>query len=351
MPLTLHKRGAIWHIRGTVAGQRIRESTGLGRKSDAEIYRARREAEILQCHTHGRGPRLTFAQAALTYLEANGEGRFLAPLLDYFGPDTLLSEVDNAAVNRAAQKLYPDRAASTINRQLVTPISAVINLAADEGLCPPRRLRRRKEPAGRMRWLTPEEGDRLLDACDARILPPVAFFLGSGCRTGEGFALDRSDLYLDTGEAWIQDTKSGVPRMVRFPDRTRRTLATHGLPEDGAVFRTPKGQPYKIRANGGGQMAEAFNAARDAAKLGPEVTPHVLRHTWATWHYAQNRDVLRLMTLGGWAKPDMALRYAKMAPGDLGDRVLAAGWDLQDDTKLAQAPAPVPVKPLKSVRK
>lgn len=57
------------------------------------------------------------------------------------------------------------------------------------------------------------------------------------------------------------------------------------------------------------------------------MTPHTLRHTWATWHYAMNRDTLELMQLGGWRRPDMALRYAKLAPADLADRLFAHGWD------------------------
>ena len=39
-------------------------------------------------------------------------------------------------------------------------------------------------------------------------------------------------------------------------------------------------------------------------------TPHDCRHTWATWHYAANRDLLTLMQLGGWKSLAMVERYA-----------------------------------------
>lgn len=336
MGLKLIRRGRVWHIHGTVAGYRVRQSTGLGNRGQADAYRARIEAQILERHAHGHAATLTVAQAALTYLEAGGEGRFVAALLDHFGPDARLADIDTAAANRAADAIYPGAAASTVNRQVITPLSAILNMAADDGLIAPRRLRRRKTPAGRTRWLSPAEAEALLDAVDTRTRLIVAFLLGTGCRTGEALRLTRRDLHIDTREAWLQDTKTDAPRMVRFPARTQRHLAAYGLPDDGAVFRTPKGRPYVLRKNGGGQIAGAFNAARDAAGLGRDVTPHVLRHTWATWHYAQNRDVLLLMTRGGWTRPDMALMYAKLAPADLADQLFKRGWDFRDGTRFPQ---------------
>ena len=52
-----------------------------------------------------------------------------------------------------------------------------------------------------------------------------------------------------------------------------------------------------------------------------------MRHTWATWFYAQTRDFGALLDQGGWAKADMANRYRKIAPDDLTDRLLAMGWN------------------------
>ncbi|SIO37054.1 Phage integrase family protein [Rhodovulum sp. ES.010] len=329
------QRNGIWYLRGTVAGQRVYESTRIGDEKAAETLRIRREAEILERVTLGRRATVTFAEAALTYLESGGEGRFLAPILAHFGPRFRLVDLDNEALNAAARALYPTAAPSTINRQLVTPVSAVYQMAADDGLVPPRRFRRRKVDDARLRWLTPDEAERLIAAADARTAVQIEFLLGTGCRVGEMIALQRADLHLDTGEAWIGRAKNGRPRMVRLPTRTRRLLAATGLPEAGAVFRTPKGMPYVQRANMGGQIQAAFNAARDKAKLeakGPRrVTPHTLRHTWATWYYAQTRDFGGLMDLGGWEKADMANRYRKIAPAWLADELRAKGWVFDSD--------------------
>lgn len=343
MPLKLIKRGDIYYIRGTVAGQRVYESTRIGDKKSADILRARREAEIIERGAHGRVTTATFAEAALTYLESGGEGRYLPPILTHFGPRFRLTDMSNDAVNQAARALYPTAAPSTINRQLITPISAVVNMAADDGLCAPRRFRRRKEDNAKLRWLTPEEADRLVRAADPRTAVIITFLLGTGCRVGEALALIRDDLYLSTGEAFIRDAKNGESRMVRFPVRTKRLLAASGLPEAGRIFRTPKGLPYKLHTEtgSGGQMQTAFNNARAEAGLGEDVTPHTCRHTWATWYYAQTRDFGGLMDHGGWKKADMANRYRKLAPIDLPARLRTAGWNFSDTAEAAAEVVPI----------
>jgi integrase len=53
--------------------------------------------------------------------------------------------------------------------------------------------------------------------------------------------------------------------------------------------------------------------------------PHDCRHTWATWHYAANRDLAALMTLGGWRSVAMVLRYAHVNVSNLAPGVLKLG--------------------------
>jgi integrase len=44
------------------------------------------------------------------------------------------------------------------------------------------------------------------------------------------------------------------------------------------------------------------------------ITPHAVRHTWATWHYCVHRDLLQLRDDGGWETVKMLERYAKKMP-------------------------------------
>ncbi|MES2814489.1 MAG: tyrosine-type recombinase/integrase [Pseudomonadota bacterium] len=332
MPLKLHRRGAIFYLRGTVAGQRLYESTGLDDRKAADVLRARREKEIIERAAYGRSATISFAEAALTYLQSGGEARYLGPILQAVGPKFRLVDMSNDQVNRLAQLLYPTAAPATINRQLVTPISAVVNMAADDDLCPARRFRRRPGDNARIDWLTPEQAEAAFSVAGERGRRLLAFMLGTGCRASEALRLERADLHLDTCEAWVAEAKNDDPRMVRYPLRTRAVLATGWLPDLGCIFRTPKGLPYRLRGDDGrglgGQVKGEMDRIRAAAGI-PCLTPHVLRHTWATWYYAQTRDFGGLMDLGGWKKADMANRYRKIAPADLGQRLLAHGWDFR----------------------
>lgn len=321
------RRGKIWYIRGTVAGCRIYESTGLSDKRAAEIKRARREAEIVERSASGTAATLTFATGAAAYMDAGGEARYLGPILLHFGPRQRIVDIDNAAVNACASALYPNAAPATINRQVITPISAVVHFAAMDAPSLQRRFRRRPEPQGRIRWLTPEEFERLLAPAEPRLRAIVLFLVGTGCRVSEALALEVPELHLASSEAWIAKSKNQDPRMVTLPARSRRALAAAQLPEAGTVFRTPKGEAYRTGVTHGGQIQAAFNAARDEAGLSNDVTPHVLRHTWATWFYAATKDFGGLMDQGGWRKADMANRYRKLAPADLPRRLLKHGWD------------------------
>lgn len=339
MSLTIFRRGDVYYIRGTVAGQRVYESTRLGDRKAADILRARREAEIIERAAYGRAATTTFAEAALTYMQSGGEARYLGPILKHLGPKFRLVDMTNDQVNRIAEALYPTAAPATINRQVITPISAVVNMAADDDLCPPRRFRRRPGDNARIDWLTPEQAELAIKVASERGRRFLLFFLGTGCRVNEALRLDRADLHLDTCEAWVAEAKNDDPRMVRFPLRTRQALATGWLPEVGCIFRTPKGLPYRLRNDEGrglgGQVKGELDKIREAAKL-PFLTPHILRHTWATWFYAQTKDFGGLMDLGGWKKADMANRYRKIAPADLGERLLTHGWDFR------QTPLPFP---------
>lgn len=335
-------RSENWYLRGTVGPYRVYESTGTRIKRDAERIRAGRERELLERYSLGAAATLTFAEAALVYMDNGGETRFLDPLLAYFGPDMRLADIDQAAVNGAAEALYPGAAWSTINRQVFTPISAVFKTVSDAGTIPARTFRRRKPPAGedgtRLRWLEPEEAERLIGAANPRLRLLILFFLGTGARTSEGLYLTRERLYLETGQAFIDRTKTRAARMVRLPERTRTALAGADLPEAGAVFTRPDGEAYARISNAGGQIKTAFNAAVRRAGLERAVSPYTLRHTWATWYDHQTKDFGRLMDLGGWKSPEMAMRYRKLAPDDLGARLLAHGWDFRTETHAIARP-------------
>ncbi len=329
MSLRLIKRGRSWHLRGTVRGIAIRETTGCAEREDAEEVRIKREAEILERSIHGASTTATFIEAAVMYLEAGGEARFVEPLTTHFGT-TKLGRIDQTAIDRAAKVLYPDAAPATINRQVYTPIGAILHFAAERGLCDWQKIRRPKQPSGRVRWLEPEEAEGLIEACSSHLKPLVTFLFYTGARLSEALYLDWHDVDLGRGQVWFTNTKNGEARGVPLHDRVIAELANLAH-EEGAVFRRPDGHAYRPKADGGGQIKTAFRGACRRAGIA-NFTPHYCRHTWATWHYVANRNLKALMELGGWKSEAMVMRYAHVNTDHLRASIAAL-----PSTKSAQA--------------
>jgi integrase len=335
--LVRRPRSSNWILRGTLRGIRIEESTGVGDRRAAEEIRAKREAEILAESVYGRRATATFASAALSYMENGGSTRFLAPIIEHFGT-TPLAQVDQDAIDRMARKLYPNSSDATRNRQAYTPTSAVIRHAARRNWCAPIILERPAQSAERVRWLTLEEADRLIGACNRHLRPLVIFLLYTGARAGEALWLDWRHVDLERAHVTFAKTKNGEARGVPLHGRVIAALAN--LPHrEGEVFRRPDGFPYEHPAPGddvdtsaGTHIHTAFKGACKRAGI-VDFHPHDCRHTWATWHYAANRNLGALQRLGGWKSVRMVMRYTHvnveefkdtidLLPGGVGDSVV-----------------------------
>jgi integrase len=325
--LVRRQKSPHWIIRGTLRGIRVEESTGTDSKKFAEEIRAKREAEILAQSVYGRRATATFAEAALSYLESAGNKRFLEKVIRHFGT-TPLGKIDQDAIDVGARKIYPKASAATRDRQFYTPASAVIKHAAKRGWCSQITMERPKKPPGRVRWITPEQADRLIDACNEHLRPLVIFLLYTGARIGEALWLDWTDVALSRAHVAFpvdasagRRTKNNEPRGVPLHRRVQAALAN--LPHrEGEVFRRPDGLPYKrlrVESNdtsAGDRIKKAFAGACKRAGI-KDFTPHDCRHTWATWHYAKNHDLLALQRLGGWKTVSMVMRYAHVNVDEL----------------------------------
>lgn len=327
MPLKLVRRKGRphWHIRGTARGVLVRETTGVDDREAAEAIRARREWEIIRGTVFGHQQSATFAQAAVSFIEAGGESRYLLRIGQKIG-DVPLAQLDQALIDKTARDLYPAAAPSTRLRQAYAPISAVINHGAKKGLCERRTIERPKPAPGRVRWLTFAEAEWLIGQCAPHLRPLVMFLFGTGARMSEALYLDWRQLDLQRAQVSFLDTKNGEARGVPLHPRLVAELA-QVRHRRGAVFRKADGSPYAAKADGGGQIKTGFNGACRRARIS-DFSPHDCRHTWASWHYAANRDLAALMALGGWKSERMVLRYAHLNTSHLAPSIEAglAAW-------------------------
>jgi integrase len=191
MPLKLKKskKSPNWYLRGTVRGQAVDESTGTDDRKIAEAIRINREKEILDRSVFGPKGTATWLEAAVDYMKNGGETRFMKPLNDYFGM-TKLAHIGQETVDRAGRDIYPDASKATVARQVHGKVSAVLKFAAKRKMCDHWKLERPKQPEGRIRWLEPDEAERLIEACSYHMRPLVTFMLYTGSRVSEALYLD-----------------------------------------------------------------------------------------------------------------------------------------------------------------
>lgn len=290
-----------YRVRGTEFGQYIDRTTGTSDKREAQRILAAWREEAKRSSVRGpieHSP--TFAEAMLSYVHADKERRFLAPLLSYFGEKSL-NEIGQAEIDAAAVALYPNATAATRNRQVYSPMSAILRHAGV-----PLVLRRPKGSAGTPRtdFLTPSQAFALIEAAEqqsAEFGALIKFLLYTGVRLSEALRLKWDSVDLPRAIATIGRTKNGKPITVHLPPVVIAALANLSRRE-GSVFRlTKSGRLYTL-------MALAERGAK--LQLPDRSAFHILRHTHATWRrlYAQ-QDTAALVGTGLWASRSAAAIY------------------------------------------
>lgn len=334
LKLKRRKGTPFWIARGTINGIRIERSTGETSETKARKALPDLVATVLAERAATEKPpgtwrEMNFVSAANAYTKAGRDGRFLDKLLPPL-KDYVCGQIDNAIMATVAADLYPDRAPATIRRQVYAPVTAVINFVKDD------KLRAPKGGGTRTVFLTPEQAEALIQQLTTQPNPSHAalatFWLGQGPRAGETFSLDGMDVNLAARYAILRDTKNGEERTITLIPRVVAALSllpTIGKP--GPVFRRVDGNAYKPRKGRGGQVRNPFAFAVEKIGLDPHVyTPHVCRHTWATWFYAVTKDPLKLKSEGGW-KSNEYQRYVKSAPAGLSESIRRHGWDFSGE--------------------
>jgi len=327
LKITRDARGFKIHGYLTVAGkkQRIRKRAESASRQLAEEEARVLEAEILRTEWHGerRGSR-SFAEAVASYIAAAPRSpntvKLLARILYAMGDQSLWA-VDQDMVNRVAAKmLRPDAKSATMWRNVVTPINAVLKYAAKRQWCDWPVLERIPPSPQITRYFLPVEAERLIEAAALHLKPLLIFLIGTGARLSETLELDWHEVDLLAGRAILLKTKNRrngqvQRRIAKLPPRVIEALSNLPSEREGPVFLTDDALPYADRERRhGGQIKTAWRGALRRAGLHLNFRVHDCRHTWASWHYAVNKDLLLLRTEGGWKTTEMVERYAHLLP-------------------------------------
>ena len=289
MPLKIYKRGEVYHYRGTVAGQRLRGTTGTASKDIAQQIAAREEARAWKRDLNGPEAVLRFSDAATFYRKAGKSQRFLARVEDYW-KDTLVKDITGGSIRQSAIELYPNCGNASRNRQVIVPTQAVINFCSESEMCPPIRVKRFKVDSKIKTPATWEWVEAFAKHNKPHLGALAMFMFLTGARISEALAVTWADIDLRGQTVLIKQTKIGDERRAHLPPVLMVKLAN--LPRDKRPFQ------YRNR----NLIVMVWRRACKRAGI-EELSPHCCRHGFATAMLRAGFDPVTVAKRGGWKTP------------------------------------------------
>lgn len=219
------------------------------------------------------------------------------------------------------------RSAASLHR-MKAAVRAFFAWAAEAGEVndnPARSIRMHRLPRKLPVFLTTAEKKRLLkelkgrtDFSTLRDRAMIEVLLGTGIRLGELAALDMDDIDLDAKHLRVR-AKGNVPQ-VKFIKTDLRTLLRrylaerrrHGRPEMEALFLSNRDGRLCQR-----QIANRLAHWLRKAGIEKELTPHGLRHTFATHLYGATNDLLVVQRALGHRDVSTTQIYTHLVDGQL----------------------------------
>ena len=203
---------------------------------------------------------------------------------------------------------------STVRRYLAA-LSHALTVAVKEwgwlDDSPMRKVSKPREPRGRVRFLSDEERQSLLDACKESRNPylyiVVILALSTGARRGELLSLHWSDVNLKRGMLTFRATKNGETRSVPLTGYAFDVLTTHAKVrrlDTTLVFANSTGmKPLSVR--------DAFENAVKRADIA-NFRFHDLRHSAASYLAMNGASLAEIAEVLGHKTLAMVKRYAHL---------------------------------------
>ncbi len=331
--------------KGSIHGKRIRRSLKIRSESKEKLAQQVLDALFEEEYLKGLERKkvkktILFSTASTNYMKEFGFNRYaayLGKILLIIGPSVHIGELNKAKLRRLGAEHLPTYTPQSVMDCFVKPTMTIIRHANGERRDP---IPTKPKP---VRVLTVSEVSRLLDTAannprilrwdpNRRTLQKIVFQLGGGASPGETCVVMAADFYAQHKRVLIAgrdpggQKNEGRVRYVYLPDFYWDLLGD--IPDDGYAFLTPRGEPYALKKFVGGQYSGAFGSVVREAGLSPDITPHCLRHTFASQFYAATLNIKALQTLGGWASHEIPLStYVELMPASTADELLAASID------------------------
>src|SRR5271154_733391 len=166
--------------------------------------------------------------------------------------------------------------------------------------------------------LSPEEVVRLLEAASGvKYKAALAVAYGAGLRVSEVVALKVSDIDNKRMTLRVEQGKGQKDRFVMLSPRLLELLRDWWRAARPRVWLFPGQNP--VNPMSARQLHRAVRAAAQAAGITKRVSPHTLRHSFATHLLEQNVDIRVIQVLLGHAKLETTALYTRVAVNTIRD--------------------------------
>lgn len=171
-----------------------------------------------------------------------------------------------------------------------------------------------KRPRREVVFLTSEEIQRFRDSIDTKALYGLRFrvlvevLLGTGMRISEALSLNRQSIDFKNKEARVIG-KGNKERVVFFTDDALFWISQYlgrRTDKNEAIFITTGKNPKRLKNQ---DLTRYFKRQRMIAGINKKVTPHCLRHCFASHLVFNNCPFSEIKTLMGHERLDTTIRY------------------------------------------
>ena len=312
MPVSRRAGSPYFWYSFTVAGRRFRGSTERTTKREAE--EVEREIRHKIEKAQGRGPDWTLLAVLNAYWTEHAKFKRsasmiedqIAELQEGLGGSTIASRLTASdLIEYRARRRGKGCQAHTVNRDFAYLRAALEHCRQQGAQMPLIDWKRLKvpEPPGRIRFLSREEYDRLMDAAHVELRPIILCAVTTGLRLGDIRRLDWQQIRLDDRIIQIKRTKANKALSIRIGAALLAALST--IPAEKR-----RGKPFVWTG-----FRRRWERALKDSKIA-DFRFHDLRHTFASWARQAGADIADICEALGHQSITMTMRYAHIKPDE-----------------------------------
>ena len=318
------KNGSIWYLDYLVDGRRVRRRVGTSKRlaelalADVKVKIERKE---LGFTTKDR-KLAHFIQEYLEYAKSNKAPKSYLRDIEVLKHFTGIIPVDRlAAITPAQLEAYKAKRREqgakpgTVNRELNT-IKAMLNKAVAWGYLsknPAQTVKKLKDPRRQVRFLSPQEIRKLLEAANERLRRIIVTLLYTGLRRDELIHLTWEDLDFQKKLLSVQAKDGWHPkdyeaRHIPMGERLLNLLRSQKRGDCPHAFSNGDGGPLN-----GNILSRDFRKLARSCDI-KNASIHTLRHTFASYMVMNGVDLYTVQKLLGHSSIKTTEIYAHLAP-------------------------------------